>query len=93
MNAYELAEHLEKTNYMGAITSADMLGQQAQELATLTDRIAELEKEVKENIEHNEILDKDIAELEKENKFFKEDNEAMQKQIADLVVNRLEDRV
>ena len=39
MNAYELAEHLEKANYVGASLSAKMLRQQA-------DRIAELEKEL-----------------------------------------------
>jgi hypothetical protein len=37
MNAYELADHLEKANYVGAIKSANMLRQQA-------DRIKDLEK-------------------------------------------------
>jgi len=56
MNAYELAEHLEKANYMGAITSADMLRQQA-------NRIAELEKENKFFKEDNEAMQKQIADL------------------------------
>lgn len=41
MNAYELADHLEKANYLGAVKAANMLRQQA-------DRIKELEKQLDE---------------------------------------------
>ena len=49
MNAYELADHLEKANYVGASKAANMLRQQA-------DRIAELEKPHKYDPETGEPL-------------------------------------
>lgn len=54
MNAYELAEHLYKANYVGATESAKMLRQQA-------DRIAELEKDLHMIQRHYEQLQKDIG--------------------------------
>ena len=57
MNAYELAEHLEKANYLGAIKSANMLRQQA-------DRIKELEKDLHMVQRHNDQLDHDLPSAE-----------------------------
>ncbi len=75
MNAYELAEDLENSNGLQYITkvglvslSAKMLRQQAQAIATLSDRIAELEKEVLmwENAEvPTEVMADLIQELER----------------------------
>jgi hypothetical protein len=68
MNAYELADHLEKANYVGAFKAANMLRQQADklhkyELRNLAqcDRIAILEAQNKQQADR-------IAELEKQTK-------------------------
>jgi hypothetical protein len=47
MNAYELANHLDKANYVGAFKAATMLRQQAK-------RIEELEKLVDELYQYKE---------------------------------------
>ena len=46
MNAYEMSDELLRDNTQLTVKAAYMLRQQAQAIATLSDRIAELEKEL-----------------------------------------------